>query len=1466
MVMKIGEKLLIIKMLGIDDRGSVVYETTDLGYIIGGYTADSWVPSFFLLKTDNLGNLEWESTIFEGSQGFNGYSFATDLVKTMDGGYAFMGEMFYDGFERIGIIKTNSSGNVEWTKFLAEENYQMSYCLDATNDGGFLIGGQENVSGLGFRPLLIKLDVDGNVENKYVGTNYPSNPQHRVMDVKETIQGDVITIWSTGHIKKFNSAFIELWSYYIENQSDMETLWKSVLQVQDGGYIGIHNNAYWDSNTNSSVPTNTIVRLEHDAYSGPTWYVSTAGSNSNNGSEESPFATIQHAIDVAVNKDTIYLYEGIYTENISWTGKAISIIGLEENVTINGTGDPENNPNSVIQFGHWNEGDGSFVADTSRISNVTLYNGYSGEYGAGGLYYGYGNIVLKNCRIKSNMGGGILVRNGFVKIDSCTIEQNISGSHPGGGINIQYSSGIITNSMIHNNIAASSGGGIEIYSGNVEILNSDIFSNYTSGGVNEGGGIDVSHGSNLLIKGSQLRSNSANKGSGLFVESNTLVNIINSNIVNNTGQSQGHIYVNSSIVNIINSISWPSTNFYGNYGTINYSYSLLENISEAGQGSNTFNQGEGIISGDPLFVATEASDYSLTFNSPCIDMGKPDLDGDGEDYTTDIDDQDPDQTRMDIGAFYFHQNQITGCTDPYAENFNADANVDDGSCTYLENGDYSLSFDGVDDEVNIVNNGLGSGNGNFSMLFKFKTTDLGQTGHLINTGDRTNTDFHIYIFQDNLYVGTYGNFANQTQIPTSTYMEGEWIDIAVVWNGVTMITYINGSLVETITPPYNATDNTMKIGEDGSTHGNFSMDELKLWNIDLNISDIQLFMSNTLSGNESGLVGYWKFNAGDGDILYDHSGNQNHGTIEGATWSSGVPEIISGCTDPYAENYNEDATIEDGSCTYPDNGDYFLSFDGIDDLVEINQSVISSSQNTFSAMFNAAESEHYDVDSGKPIYTQGASSNSYANYAVGLHSDGLYIELDGPTNNGVHKITGPINFNTWYHLTVVFDSGQISTYLNHNLESVIEVPFSTISPNNFGGYLGNRWGVENQNNGGYKWNGSIDQVSFWNLALTQEQIQNNISTEINGSEDGLVALWKFNSGSGDILYDHSGNQTHGTIVGATWEEVVSGCTDPYAENYNENATFDDGSCSSYPENGDYSLYFNGVSNNVNINTYGFPSGNNQITVSTWFYREQNIGSTGEYLLSYGDFFGQSFGLGIYGNENLFVTFDGSSFDAISNTSVTLNTWHHIAATHLGGGIVKIYLDGTLIHTDDVETPNTSLNNGKIGSYIDDSQKWNGKINKVAVWNSALDYDEIIALNNSGINFNYLINSGNYNSASNIKAYWKFNAGDGDILYDHSGNQNHGTIVGATWEEVVSGCTDPYAENYNENATFDDGSCTYLENGDYSLYFDGESDIVDFGDVLDLTGSFTFSVWANISSNDSYHGMASNRSLVAIRAI
>ena len=67
----------------------------------------------------------------------------------------------------------------------------------------------------------------------------------------------------------------------------------------------------------------------------------------------------------------------------------------------------------------------------------------------------------------------------------------------------------------------------------------------------------------------------------------------------------------------------------------------------------------------------------------------------------------------------------SGCTDPYAENYNADANVDDGSCAgYPDNGNYSLSFDGVDDYVNMGSNeNIDLDGKSFSMDLWFRLSD-----------------------------------------------------------------------------------------------------------------------------------------------------------------------------------------------------------------------------------------------------------------------------------------------------------------------------------------------------------------------------------------------------------------------------------------------------------------------------------------------------------------------------------------------------------------------------------------------------------------------------------------------------------------------------------------------------------------------------------------------------------------------
>ena len=76
----------------------------------------------------------------------------------------------------------------------------------------------------------------------------------------------------------------------------------------------------------------------------------------------------------------------------------------------------------------------------------------------------------------------------------------------------------------------------------------------------------------------------------------------------------------------------------------------------------------------------------------------------------------------------------------------------------------------------------------------------------------------------------------------------------------------------------------------------------------------------------------------------------------------------------------------------------------------------------------------------------------------------------------------------------------------------------------------------NVNNPG---NYSIDQVSIWNVARTQNQIQNDVLIGHNGNEDGLLVYWTADAGEGEILYDHSGHANHATIYGASWVEETA---------------------------------------------------------------------------------------------------------------------------------------------------------------------------------------------------------------------------------------------------------------------------------------------------------------------------------------
>jgi len=83
------------------------------------------------------------------------------------------------------------------------------------------------------------------------------------------------------------------------------------------------------------------------------------------------------------------------------------------------------------------------------------------------------------------------------------------------------------------------------------------------------------------------------------------------------------------------------------------------------------------------------------------------------------------------------------------------------------------------------------------------------------------------------------------------------------------------------------------------------LDDFRIWNYARTQEEIQAGMNQELTGGEGGLVGYWRFNEGEGTTAYDLSPYENHGTITDAIWTteaapitSGKPKVVASRPDP----------------------------------------------------------------------------------------------------------------------------------------------------------------------------------------------------------------------------------------------------------------------------------------------------------------------------------------------------------------------------------------------------------------------------------------------------------------------------------------------------------------------------------------------------------------------------------------
>lgn len=206
------------------DQGNKIIQTSDKGYAIAGFTnsAGSGGYDMYLIKTDSVGNLEWDRT-FGGSD----WDFADALVQTPDGGYLIAGstQSFGNGGKDIYIIKTDTNGVQMWDKIIGGSKRDLARDLLVMHDGNFLVVGETTADTTDSSDLyLAQLSPTGTVLWTETYGNSYDDGAHTVIQLQDSnlaIMGYTNTTVSNkdAYLIKVDTFGQELWNRIYLNGS-----------------------------------------------------------------------------------------------------------------------------------------------------------------------------------------------------------------------------------------------------------------------------------------------------------------------------------------------------------------------------------------------------------------------------------------------------------------------------------------------------------------------------------------------------------------------------------------------------------------------------------------------------------------------------------------------------------------------------------------------------------------------------------------------------------------------------------------------------------------------------------------------------------------------------------------------------------------------------------------------------------------------------------------------------------------------------------------------------------------------------------------------------------------------------------------------------------------------------------------------------------------------------------------------
>jgi len=434
--------------------------------------------------------------------------------------------------------------------------------------------------------------------------------------------------------------------------------------------------------------------------------------------------------------------------------------------------------------------------------------------------------------------------------------------------------------------------------------------------------------------------------------------------------------------------------------------------------------------------------------------------------------------------------------------------------------------------------------------------------------------------------------------------------------------------------------------------------------------------NNTASVNTSNLVGYWRFEEGNGSTASDSSGNGNNGTI------SVTPKTVTS---------NGGASIDTSQSVFGGASVKFVATSS--QYLSTSSSVGPSGTNSFTTDFWVNFTSLPSASAYVPFWGQYTDGSNYDMFLIYNSAGTYYLQFNcygGGCGAGTQAISSQWSTPTtgvWYHIAFVRSGNSWYTFVNGS--QVGSTASSSVSIPSYAANLQ----IGALSSAAYL-NAHVDEVRFSNTARWTSNFTPPTSSYTRDSP--TVLLLHMDGTQGSTTFTDDSNVTD------LWTTGMFG-------------------------NG---LSFDGVSNLVNVTSSSSLQFSSSFSLEAWI--------TTSSTASWEEVISKQWAVGDYQLEIASGKTRVSSYDLSpqycdSLTSVNDGKFHHIVGVY-SGSLYLLYVDGKLDNSCSVSgTRQTNTQILNIGGRSDGTY-FNGTIDEVQIWNKALTASEINELYQSKVTY------------------------------------------------------------------------------------------------------------------------------------